>query len=137
MSVYHFVSVFCVFFNDTATTEIYTYGHTLSLHDALPISRRGADRAPARATWSRRHPARISRGSSQHRQRPACGIAGQIAPGHRRYRKSVVLGKILSVRVALGGLRFIKKNFFYFFFFFFFFLFFFFLFFFFFFYFFF
>src|SRR3546814_370506 len=23
------------FFNDTATTEIYTYGHTLSLHDAL------------------------------------------------------------------------------------------------------
>src|SRR3546814_19152919 len=30
-----FDSVF--FFNDTATTEIYTYLHTLSLHDALPI----------------------------------------------------------------------------------------------------
>src|SRR3546814_14070191 len=30
------VSFFC-FFNDTATTEIYTYLHTLSLHDALPI----------------------------------------------------------------------------------------------------
>src|SRR3546814_13887220 len=27
----------CVVFNDTATTEIYTYGHTLSLHDACPI----------------------------------------------------------------------------------------------------
>src|SRR3546814_11335666 len=27
------------FFNDTATTEIYTYLHTLSLHDALPILR--------------------------------------------------------------------------------------------------
>src|SRR3546814_9771528 len=28
----------CLFFvNDTATTEIYTDGHTLSLHDALPI----------------------------------------------------------------------------------------------------
>src|SRR3546814_5989656 len=26
------------FCNDTATTEIYTYLHTLSLHDALPIS---------------------------------------------------------------------------------------------------
>src|SRR3546814_15068588 len=26
------------FFKDTATTEIYTYWHTLSLHDALPIS---------------------------------------------------------------------------------------------------
>src|SRR3546814_4597221 len=28
----------CFFFNDPATTEIYTYLHTLSLHDALPIS---------------------------------------------------------------------------------------------------
>src|SRR3546814_18240831 len=28
------------FFYDTATTEIYTYLHTLSLHDALPISSR-------------------------------------------------------------------------------------------------
>src|SRR3546814_12431502 len=32
------VSVFIFFFfKDTATTEIYTYCHTLSLHDALPI----------------------------------------------------------------------------------------------------
>src|SRR5213075_3588726 len=29
---------FVFFFNDTATTEIYTTRHTLSLHDALPIS---------------------------------------------------------------------------------------------------
>src|SRR3546814_12896197 len=31
--------IFCcvIFFNDTATTEIYTYLHTLSLHAALPI----------------------------------------------------------------------------------------------------
>src|SRR3546814_14487121 len=28
---------FCFFFNDPAPTEIYTYWHTLSLHDALPI----------------------------------------------------------------------------------------------------
>src|SRR3546814_9304679 len=26
------------FFNESSTTEIYTYVHTLSLHDALPIS---------------------------------------------------------------------------------------------------
>src|SRR3546814_17525724 len=32
------VIFFFFFFNDTATTEIYTYLHTLSLHDALPIS---------------------------------------------------------------------------------------------------
>src|SRR3989337_590752 len=43
--------LFCFFFNDTATTEIYT----LSLHDALPIS--SASRAPS----SRR---RRSRGST-------------------------------------------------------------------------
>src|SRR5213594_5164807 len=30
--------MFFFFFNDTATTEIYTSVHTLSLHDALPIS---------------------------------------------------------------------------------------------------
>src|SRR5215208_7451548 len=34
-------SLFLFFFNDTATTEIYT----LSLHDALPISPRWASRA--------------------------------------------------------------------------------------------
>src|SRR5213082_4216139 len=28
----------CFFFNDTATTEIYTVSDTLSLHDALPFS---------------------------------------------------------------------------------------------------
>src|SRR3546814_2098686 len=30
--------LFSCFFNEPATTEIYTYVHTLSLHDALPIS---------------------------------------------------------------------------------------------------
>src|SRR3546814_10733940 len=29
--------MYIFFFNGTATTEIYTYLHTLSLHDALPI----------------------------------------------------------------------------------------------------
>src|SRR3546814_18941691 len=33
------LSYLVCFVNDTATTEIYTYLHTLSLHDALPISR--------------------------------------------------------------------------------------------------
>ena len=32
---------FVFFFNDTATTEIYTIAYTLSLHDALPISELG------------------------------------------------------------------------------------------------
>src|SRR3546814_2309527 len=33
------------FVDDTATTEIYTYLHTLSLHDALPISAHRAEAA--------------------------------------------------------------------------------------------
>src|SRR3712207_8697376 len=45
--------MFIFFFNDTATTEIYT----LSLHDALPISRRtGSTRTPS-AARSPRSPA--------------------------------------------------------------------------------
>src|SRR5881392_4507598 len=39
-----FFFLFFFFFNDTATTEIYTTHNTLSLHDALPISRRPAPR---------------------------------------------------------------------------------------------
>src|SRR3546814_13961222 len=38
MSLLVVVLCFCFLFNVTATTEIYTYGHTLALHDALPIS---------------------------------------------------------------------------------------------------
>src|SRR3546814_13037366 len=34
--MYHNINLY-VFVNDTATTEIYTYCHSLSLHDALPI----------------------------------------------------------------------------------------------------
>src|SRR3546814_16774087 len=33
----------CFLFNDTAPTEIYSYGHSLSLHDALPIWRTAAN----------------------------------------------------------------------------------------------
>src|SRR3712207_8300503 len=65
------------FFNDTATTEIYT----LSLHSALPISatsNRFASRVcvPARAAWSAssRRPSRarlrVSRSRAFHSQRP-------------------------------------------------------------------
>src|SRR5213075_3580413 len=42
------------FFNDTATTEIYTTRHTLSLHDALPISTSRPSSASGRS--SRRVP---------------------------------------------------------------------------------
>src|SRR5256885_2217303 len=59
---HHPIVSFCFFFffNDTATTEIYT----LSLHDALPISRsRGRTSTPTR------------RSPSARRSRPACSRA--------------------------------------------------------------
>src|SRR6267143_5128122 len=47
---------FFFFFNDTATTEIYT----LSLHDALPISRCGPTAAREIPAWSRRWRCRVA-----------------------------------------------------------------------------
>src|SRR6056300_358956 len=52
----HFFTPFFFFFNDTATTEIYTNLNTLSLHDALPIysSHIRKSRMPSSACdWSR------------------------------------------------------------------------------------
>src|SRR3712207_9338545 len=51
------IFIWFFFFNDTATTEIYT----LSLHDALPISWQARRRHATGATWrpaARRGPAR-------------------------------------------------------------------------------
>src|SRR3712207_8987566 len=50
--------LFYFFFNDTATTEIYT----LSLHDALPIYVPGELRRGARGPGGRGHPLRERRG---------------------------------------------------------------------------
>src|SRR6266513_5898586 len=46
---YHDFFFFVFFFNDTATTEIYT----LSLHDALPISPRNSGTRPWLNNWRR------------------------------------------------------------------------------------
>src|SRR5881392_4503881 len=48
-----FIICFFFFFNDTATTEIYTTHNTLSLHDALPIS---PTRSPCTGTPNRPRP---------------------------------------------------------------------------------
>src|SRR3989454_11533149 len=75
-------ALFFFFFNDTATTEIYT----LSLHDALPISARSRDRAPPSPCPRARCGAPRSRGSGPARvgapragHTPARGAAGQGA----------------------------------------------------------
>src|SRR3546814_20491978 len=66
---YCIIIVVFVFFNDTATTEIYTYGHTLSLHDALPICRKRRIRACPLPHWSR------TASSSRGRPLPTSGGA--------------------------------------------------------------
>src|SRR5213594_2037248 len=88
---------FFFFFNDTATTEIYTSVHTLSLHDALPISpraRRGSGRAgrPVRpldhglsSGGGRVAGRRGGRGQSPRHHRPCAGhYFGAGRAGRRR-----------------------------------------------------
>src|SRR3546814_1561219 len=65
-----------VFFDDTATTEVYTYGHTLSLPDALPICYAVPPDAPCRPgrappSPAGRAPARRAAGAAGHRRRSA------------------------------------------------------------------
>src|ERR1017187_8884300 len=66
-SCYFCLFALCFFFNDTATTEIYT----LSLHDALPICRRARDTRgpcrPARAFAHRCLDRKSTRLNSSHR----------------------------------------------------------------------
>src|SRR3712207_9596653 len=57
------------FFNDTATTEIYT----LSLHDALPICRYGGLGDPGRVSAGDRHAAGAVRRRVAPRDRPPLG----------------------------------------------------------------
>src|SRR2546423_12826934 len=64
--------LFFFFFNDTATTEIYT----LSLHDALPICCRGAASTSTR-TW------RGSRGGRSRRRRTACPASARNSCARR------------------------------------------------------
>src|SRR2546425_7469316 len=70
------------FFNDTATTEIYT----LSLHDALPICSLAGDGAAAGRRAGRKMGAR--RGDSSHAQVPGRGGRGARPGAARRAHRS-------------------------------------------------
>src|SRR3546814_13370960 len=73
--------MFFFFFKYTATTEIYTYCHTLSLHDALPVSHQLGDL-----------------GRPAGSELPAAAPGGEVEPAHRRAH----LGDRL---VAVGEMR--------------------------------
>src|SRR3546814_626910 len=73
------MSCFCL--NVTATTEIYTYGHTLSLHDALPSSR------PTRPTTRSRidREPRVALAAADERlDHPRQTRGARLDPGGRR-----------------------------------------------------
>src|SRR3546814_19514494 len=57
--------LFILYFDDTATTEIYTYCHTLSLHDALPFFG---------AIVDQHHPGGLTQGGIQHPVERAVGL---------------------------------------------------------------
>src|SRR3546814_19831044 len=106
--VWFFICVCCCFVNDTATTEIYTYLHTLSLHDALPISLgtlRRSKRAPT-------PPVCASSGNALERPAAPTPWSDRIrfASPICQDRKSGVKGKSVRVRVDLGGRGIMKKK---------------------------
>src|SRR3546814_1927119 len=73
------------YFNDTAHTEIYTYCHTLSRHDALPISATSPTCTARRRTSCRRTPASASRRSSATPNATSSrGSRPPASPGTRR-----------------------------------------------------
>src|SRR5213596_3030019 len=95
--------IFFFFFNDTATTEIYTRPYTLSLHDALPISAPGARAAGA----GRGVDARRIHGRADARRRARGGPGQRRAPGRAgppaRRRDALSRGAAgLRARVARG-----------------------------------
>src|SRR3546814_2865103 len=75
------------FFHDTATTEIYTYGHTRSLHDALPISgdvqSRGASTRSSDALTRQRagsRPVALAKRAYSSRLTGRCDAASMLLP---------------------------------------------------------
>src|SRR5258705_8146309 len=86
------------FFNDTATTEIYT----LSLHDALPISRLGWENSPRLPRALRHRPSQTRRPCAHRRWASSPAVP-------QRDRKSTRLNSShLGISYALFCLK--KKN---------------------------
>src|SRR3712207_7259915 len=96
--------VFIFFFNDTATTEIYT----LSLHDALPIYQHppGDDRVVSHALLDLR-----VRGSGNHVPHPHRGRHVERRPVHGLDRKSTRLNSShANISYAVFCLKKKKNN---------------------------
>src|SRR5213075_3563448 len=80
------ISILFFFFNDTATTEIYTTRHTLSLHDALPISRRRPRTAWRRTRTSTRTAPRSEEHTSELQSRLVISYAVFCLKKKKKYQ---------------------------------------------------
>src|SRR5438093_7772281 len=93
------MSVLFLFFNDTATSEIYT----LSLHDALPISGARSARAP-RAAVDRLRPARAHLGG------PCRGRGARAWPAREHARSEEHTSELQSLTNLVCRLLLEKKK---------------------------
>src|SRR3712207_7206673 len=93
------------FFNDTATTEIYT----LSLHDALPISASCANRKGTSRSTARRTRARQS-ASASHAPRPRPSVRPRSARFPCRRRSEEHTSELQSRQYLVCRLLLEKKK---------------------------
>src|SRR3546814_8976490 len=96
------------FLNDTAPTEIYTYCHTLSLHDALPISlhfRLAVGLLP-RSGRPEPQPDRPTAGPEQ----PACQPARQVHPAEAKLRSEEHTSELQSLMRSSYAVFCLKKK---------------------------
>src|SRR3546814_5735519 len=102
---------FCFVFNDTATTEIYTYLHTLSLHDALPISG-SASRSRRRTAPSAapRNPTRPDARRSPRRARGRCRAAARCRYGCTASRSEEHTSELQSLMRISSAVFCLKKK---------------------------
>src|SRR3546814_2027831 len=105
----------CFFFNATATTEIYTYCHALSLHDALPICRAGSRPALVRSGLERL--ARVGVGGEEgldrqlgHRDVEGRAEGGQGAEERRSEEHTSELQSLMRISYAVFCLKKKKHN---------------------------
>src|SRR3712207_8412002 len=94
-------SVIFFFFNDTATTEIYT----LSLHDALPICSSAASYSLVNSTSAPSTSSRISSPSAQ----ASCWL-GSAAKGYPRWRSEEHTSELQSRQYLVCRLLLEKKQ---------------------------
>src|SRR3546814_15170069 len=94
---------FCILFEDAPTPDVYTTSHTLSLHDALPISGPAfGGRTRSRASRAFRPQPRISRAARRDLRRRS-GLGGPLAEGSRpRPLRAIRLTRIGSITGKIG-----------------------------------